>query len=188
MKFIRVIKASDIDKKIQNIVDKNLNYKSYDLEKGMINPSSLLKKYEDQYEAIRPKSIDYGTDAGNDAYIRYISQGCTDSDAMFNMIYEAISKDKELKKMYDEGHFKIQVCSRDNWGQWTTFTNSGKEELDIEQLIEDAKYLFDNEEDNDLLYEFADFMGVSVEQTDDITKMIKQNPQKAEKFIREYIN
>ena len=90
--------------------------------------------------------------------------------------------------MYQDGKFNIQVCSRDNWGQWTTFTNDEKEEFDLDQLIEDAEYLFDNEEDSDLLYEFADFMGVSVEKTDNIDKMIRQNPEKAEKFIRQYIN
>ena len=125
MKMIRVIKASNIDDRIRKVVDNNLYYEQYS-DKGMVNPSRLLKKYEDQYECIRPKDIDFGTDAGDDGYIRYISQGCDDTDAMFNMIYEAISKDRELKKMYDEGHFKIQVCDRDHWGQWTTFQNGEK--------------------------------------------------------------
>lgn len=186
MKLIRVIKAGSIQKDIEKIVNQNLSY-DYMGDKGMVNPSPLLKKYENMYEAIRPKDIDYGAYDGI-GYIKYVSQGCDDADAMFNMIFEAISKNPTLEKMYQDGKFTIQVCSRDNWGQWTTFTNSEKEELDLDQLIEDAEYLFDNEEDSDLLYEFADFMGVSVEKTDNIDKMIRQNPEKAEKFIRQYIN
>ena len=97
-------------------------------DRGMVNPSPLLKKYENMYEGIRPKDIDYGAYDGI-GYIKYVSQGCNDSDAMFNMIFEAISKNPKLKKMYQDGKFTIQVCSRDNWGQWTTFTNSEKEEF-----------------------------------------------------------
>ena len=60
MKLIRTIKAGSIQKDIEKIVNQNLYY-SYMGDKGMVNPSPLLKKYENMYEGIRPKDIDYGT-------------------------------------------------------------------------------------------------------------------------------
>lgn len=185
MKMIRVVKAFNINKSLQRVINNNLSYNGMD-DRGMINPSPLLKKYEDMYEGIRPKDIDFGHQ-NSKAYIKYVSQACDDSNAMFNLVYDAISKDSNLKDLYDKGNLKIQVCDRNHWGQWNTFSINEKEEFDLDQLIEDAEYLFDNEEDSDLLYEFADFMGVSVEKTDNIDKMIRQNPEKAEKFIRNYI-
>lgn len=119
MKFTKLIKAVNIDKKLKSLIKNNLWYASYNMEEQkMDKPSALLEKYEEMYEGIRPKSIEY-----DDNFIEYVSQYCTDSNAMFDMLYEVISKDPTLKKMFDEGDFEIRVCSRDNWGDWDTFSN-----------------------------------------------------------------
>lgn len=61
---------------------------------------------------------------------------------------------------------------------------------DLEQLVEDALYLFENDESH-LDYEFLSYMGVKnvgeVEDKD-FEQIIRSNPEKAAKFIRKYIN
>lgn len=120
MKFIRVIKSNtpaDIENRIQKVIEDNLEY-DYMGDDGMVNPSPLLKKYEDKYEYIRPKEVNWGED-----FIEYTSQGFDDPQIMFEMIYEAISKDGQVKKAYDNGELTIKVCSRDNRGNWKEFHN-----------------------------------------------------------------
>jgi len=125
MKFIRVLKATSIDNRLQKIVNDSLTYEYMGDDGRMVNPTPLLKKYEDRYNEIRPKDIDFGY-RNKKAYIKYVSQGCKDSKAMFNLVHSAISKDATLKNMYDEGNLIIQVCDRNNWGDWKTFTGNGK--------------------------------------------------------------
>lgn len=61
---------------------------------------------------------------------------------------------------------------------------------EIDKLVEDALYLFENDNDH-LNYEFIQYMGYSEVgefDLDDIKKIIRKDPKKAAKFIRKYIN
>lgn len=142
--MIRVIKASTVDSKIQQVIDNNLTY-DYMGDFGMVNPSLLLKKYEYRYNDIRPKDIEFGQEADGDYYIQYVSQGCTNSNAMFHLVYAAISKDPELKKMYYDGKLKIQVCDRNNWGNWTTFSKKKNSTENSTENNTDKKKNFDED-------------------------------------------
>ena len=63
--------------------------------------------------------------------------------------------------------------------------------IDIDKLIDDALYLFENDETADLMYDFMDHMGwKNMEDitNKDIIQAVKSDPEKAEKYIKVYIN
>ena len=137
--FTRTAEENNLTNKIQSIFNKYLDYHGINSIGKMINPGSILKKYESDYAYIRPKSFDYGNN-----FIEYVSQGFDEAQVMFEMIYEAISKDPEVKKAFDDGKLVIKVCSRDNWGEWEEF---GGGALDFEDLNSIENRF--NEEEND---------------------------------------
>lgn len=63
--------------------------------------------------------------------------------------------------------------------------------IDVEKLIDDALYLFENDETPDVIYGFMDHMGWKNMENitnKDIIQTVKSDPEKAEKYIRMYIN
>ena len=58
-------------------------------------------------------------------------------------------------------------------------------EFDLDQLIEDAEYVA--EFDDDFIFELAEELNLDYTKYDTIEKLIHANPEKAEKFIRNYI-